>query len=81
MACGCALVTTDSLGVREYALHEKTALISEPKNPEKLSHNIIRMLRDNDLRISLAESGHKFIKNFTWEKAVNEFEKVLLNQK
>ncbi len=81
MACGCALVTTDSLGVREYAFNEKTALISEPKNPEELAQSIIRLIYDNNLRISLAESGHRFVQNFTWEKAVNEFEKIILNQK
>ncbi len=81
MACGCALATTDSLGVREYAFNEKTALISAPKNPEELAHNIIRLILNNNLRISLAESGHRFIKNFTWEKAVNEFEKTISDQK
>ena len=81
MACGCALATTDSLGVREYAFNEKTALISAPKNPEELARNIIRLIQDNNLRISLAESGHRFIQNFTWEKAVNEFEKTISDQK
>lgn len=81
MACGCAVVSTDCGGIREYALHEKTALLSEPKDPEKIAQNIIRLICDSNLRLFLAESGYKFVQNFTWKKAVDEFEKVLLNQK
>jgi len=32
MACGTPVVTTDSLGVREYAKHEYNALIVPPKD-------------------------------------------------
>jgi glycosyltransferase involved in cell wall biosynthesis len=77
MACGCALATTDCLGIRDYAIHEKTALMSQPKNPEKLAQNIIRLIRDKHLRFNLAQNGHEFIQKFTCEKAVNLFQKVI----
>lgn len=80
MACGCALVTTDIGGVYDYAIHEKTALLSPPKNPSALAANIERLLNDNDFRIDLAKSGHELIKNFTWENSVSKMERALLNK-
>ncbi len=81
MACGCAVVSTDCGGIREYAEHEVNALLSPPKDPQALAGNILRLLKDEDLRVRLAKAGYKRIQDFTWEKAVNEFEKAILNQR
>ena len=78
MACKCALVTTDNGGCRDYAIHEKTALISPPKNPEKLAENLMRLLDDEDLLKRIAQNGYEHIKQFTWERAVNKMEKLFL---
>lgn len=78
MACGCALATTDSGGVRDYAKHEETALLSPPKDPEALSNNIIRLISDAAFRINMAKKGFAFIQNSSWEKAANKLEKVLI---
>lgn len=76
MACGCALATTDSMGVREYAKHGKTALLSAPKDPKELAANIIRLIRNHQLRINIAAEGQKFIQRFTWDRAVNKMEQL-----
>lgn len=80
MACRCALITTDHGGCRDYAYHEKTALVSPPKNPEALAENLIRLLEDERLLRSVAENGYKHIKKFTWDKAVDKMEKVFLEE-
>lgn len=77
MACGAALVSTDNGGVRDYAEHEKTALLSPPKDPEALARNVMRLIRDDALRISLAEEGHLHIQQFTWSRAVDAFESCI----
>ncbi len=74
MACGAALATTDSVGVRVYAAHEKTALLSPPKDPEALARNILRLMRDDHLRIGLARDGQRCVQQFTWSRAVDAFE-------
>lgn len=48
MACGCAIVATDSGGIREYAEHGKTALLSPLKDPEALAQNLLRVLEDDN---------------------------------
>lgn len=67
MACGCAVVSTDCGGNREYAEHDVTALLSPPGDPKALAGNVLRLLEDDNLRIRLAEAGHKRIQEFTWE--------------
>lgn len=78
MACGCAVVSTDSGGIREYAEHEKTALLSPPGYPKALAENLLRVLRDDNFRIQLAKAGHERIKEFTWDRSTHLLEKALL---
>jgi glycosyltransferase involved in cell wall biosynthesis len=78
MACKCALVTTDNGGSRDYAIHEKTALVSSPKDPQALAENLIRLLDDESLLQSIAQNGYEHIKQFAWERAVDKMEKVFL---
>ncbi|MBI5204624.1 MAG: glycosyltransferase family 4 protein [Nitrospirae bacterium] len=77
MACGCAVVATDSQGILDYAEHEKNALISPPRSPEKLAENIISLIENRDRRVALAKAGHERIRQFTWDKSVNRFEEAL----
>src|SRR5581483_2265915 len=73
MACGAALVSTDHGGVRAYASHGETALLSPAGEPEALAENIFRLVQDEALRIRIAEAGHDHIQEFTWGRAVNQF--------
>jgi glycosyltransferase involved in cell wall biosynthesis len=59
IACGAALATTDTKGSRDYALHESTALVSPPRDPEALAHNVLRLLDDLDLRRRLVATGQR----------------------
>lgn len=80
MACGCAVVSTDIGGVREYAEHEITALLCPPRNPGALADGILRLIDDRPLRLALARSGHKRIQQFDWERSTDLFERFLLEK-
>lgn len=80
MACGCAVVATDSGGIREYAKHEETALLSPPGDPDMLAKNLIRLLEDDQLRVKIAKAGHEKIKEFTWERSTKLLEKLLIEE-
>jgi glycosyltransferase involved in cell wall biosynthesis len=77
MLCGAALVATDIGGHREYAFHEKTALLSQAKDPQGLADNILRLLSDSTLRVRLATRGNEHIQQFTWERATDHLESIL----
>lgn len=80
LACGCALTTTDSLGVREYAIHEETALLSPPADPESLATNIIRLIEDDRLRKNLALNGNRAVQRFAWDGNVDRMEAIIMKR-
>jgi glycosyltransferase involved in cell wall biosynthesis len=77
MSCGCALVCTDIGGHREYAIQGQTALLSPPKNPTDLAKNIRALLADPAGRIAIAARGNQFIRQFTWQRAALEMNRIL----
>jgi len=76
MICKCAVVTTNVGAVPDYAISGKTALVSPPRDIKKLAQNLIKLIGNNELRHKIAESGYDHIKQFTWEKATEQLEKV-----
>jgi len=76
-ACGCAMVATDSGGVRDFIIHGKTGLLSPPENPETLARNLCLLLANDDLRIRLAEAGRAFIAGFSWDRSTDLLESFL----
>jgi len=77
MQCGCATVLTD-IGGHEYAIQGKTSLLSEPKDSASMAHNMLALLKDNDLRIRLARSGVEEIAQYTWTRASSALEAILI---
>lgn len=77
MACGCAVVTTDNGGVRDFAIDKKTALVCEVKNINEISAAILKLIEDETFRINLAMKGNEHVKNFKWEKSFAMFEEVI----
>jgi glycosyltransferase involved in cell wall biosynthesis len=77
MICGAALAATDIGGHREYGIEGETALLSPPRNPEKLAENVLRLVRDHELRTRIARRGYENIQMYTWDEAVNSFERLL----
>jgi glycosyltransferase involved in cell wall biosynthesis len=74
MMCGAALVATDTGGHREYAIHERTALVSAPKDPAGLAANVLRLVQDHSLRVRLAHAGQQYVQQYTWERATDAIE-------
>lgn len=79
MACGAALVSTDNGGVRAYAEHTRTALLTPPARPELLAEAICSLLEDEACRLRLASAGHDHVRQFTWERASGDLERCLMS--
>lgn len=77
LMCGCALAITDIDGHREYAEPERTALLSPPSDPAALAVNIVRLIRDPDLRRQLAAAGRERLRQFSWERSLDAMEAAL----
>jgi len=78
MLCGCALVTTDNGGSRDYAFDGRTALVAPPGDPAALAERVLALLADADRRAALAAAGREHAASLTWERAADAFERVLL---
>jgi glycosyltransferase involved in cell wall biosynthesis len=81
MACGCAVVCTDIGGHRDYAVHNETALLVAPQEVDQMVAAIERLIKDDNLRIKIAQAGLKNIQtSFSWEVAVDKLEAVLMDR-
>jgi glycosyltransferase involved in cell wall biosynthesis len=78
LQCGAAIALTDIEGPASYAFHEQTALLSPVKDPPALAANLLRLVRDPNLRIRLARDGHAHIQQFTWQRAGEALDALLL---
>jgi glycosyltransferase involved in cell wall biosynthesis/GT2 family glycosyltransferase len=79
LSCGTPLVTTDNGGCREYAIHEETALIVPPDDPEAMASAIARLRSDPQLRERLVRNGLRLVaERFSWDHAAEGFERELL---
>jgi glycosyltransferase involved in cell wall biosynthesis len=81
MACRCSLVTADTGGCLDFAIHGKTALVSPSRDTKGLSQNIIRLLDDEVLLESISQNGYHKISEFDWRQNCDQllclFEKYL----
>lgn len=78
MACGAALASSAYKGVLEYAENEKTALLSRIRDVDGMVKNVCELFENVEKRYKLIVRGVNNLKQFTWEQASEEFEKILL---
>lgn len=76
MACGSAVVTTN-VGVEDYAFNGKSAVVVPPSAPRALAEGILTLIRDADLRQEMAMNGLDVARRFTWENAIENYERTL----
>jgi glycosyltransferase involved in cell wall biosynthesis len=78
MSCGAALLSTDIPGVSDYAHDRATAILVPPRSSEALADAVLMLIRDDELRVSLALAGRELITStFTWERATDRLEAAL----
>lgn len=78
MMCGAALVATDIGGHREYCRDGQNAISVPAGDSEALAAAISRLIENREERIRFALAASESIKAFTWERATDALERVLL---
>jgi glycosyltransferase involved in cell wall biosynthesis len=78
MACGAAVVTTDSRGIQEFAVDGGNCLIVPPRNPDGLANAILLLLSKPELSDKLRKNGPITASKFDWNHATDRFEAALL---
>ena len=77
MACGTAVVCTDIDGVQDFAFHEETALLVEPRDVEAMARSVLLLASSPRLRARLRRNALDCISEFTWDCAVGQLEEWL----
>lgn len=70
--CGRAVAATKAGAIPEVIKDGETGLLSEPRKPQKLAQNIIKLLKNKELRDSMGDKGAEYTKKFDWERSVKE---------
>jgi glycosyltransferase involved in cell wall biosynthesis len=81
MACGCAVVTTDDGGSRDYVKNMHNAVVV-PRLPGHLYDAVVRVLTNKELRRTLIKNGLETANQarFDWDSNTGILEKVLRAQ-
>jgi glycosyltransferase involved in cell wall biosynthesis len=77
MACGCAVVSSDNFGVREYATDGETALLYPPGDVGAGARALVAILLDDHRRHALAEKGAARVATLSWERNADTLAAVL----
>lgn len=71
MASGCAVVTTDTWGVRNFVEHEKNGLTTPPKLPERFATELARVLSNQGERNRYAMAGRKTAASYSMAESLD----------
>jgi glycosyltransferase involved in cell wall biosynthesis len=77
MAAGMPVVTTNTCGMADLVEDELNGLLVPPANAEALVSAIERLCQSPKLRKHLGENAQQSAREFTWEKAAEQLERVL----
>ena len=67
------VVVSDAGGLPEVVMDGKTGLIVPRDNPQMAADAILRLVRNRDLRIQLAENGQKHVaENYDWAVCIRQ---------
>jgi glycosyltransferase involved in cell wall biosynthesis len=77
MACGCAVVSTDCGGPSDVIEHGVNGLLCEVGNVGGIIHSIRTLYENDELRKSIALNGLETAKRYSWDNAIELFERTL----
>jgi glycosyltransferase involved in cell wall biosynthesis len=76
-ACGCAIVATDSGGIRDFVENGVTGLLSPPRDSAALAEHLSRLLENESLAAKLSAACQDRLKDFTWERSTALLEEFI----
>ena len=79
LGCGCAVVATDLLAMRDIVEDEASAIIVRQKRSDQIAAAVIRLLSNPELRAAMAHVGRRHVlAHFDWEAVAYGY-RMLLN--
>jgi glycosyltransferase involved in cell wall biosynthesis len=76
-ACGVPVVASDSPGLRDAVLHERTGLLVPHGDVEALASAIVRLLQDRAAWGRLRAGGLEWARTFSWDGVTDHVERMI----
>jgi len=76
-ALGVPCVVYDVPGLRDAVIDGETGVIVKPGGIESLAEEIINVLANEELRIKLSRGALAYSRKFSWDKAAEEFMRII----
>jgi glycosyltransferase involved in cell wall biosynthesis len=73
MACGCAVIASDNLGIQEYMKHNINGIIVPANDPNAIAKSVISLVDDHTQRIYFAQNGLETARIFSDENMMKSF--------
>ena len=80
MCCGCAVVSTRVGAVTDYCKHGHNALLCDSGDVDTMAAQIVKLVKNKDLRRKLAKNGLKTMRKYSWKQSSKLLEKFLKGQ-
>ena len=77
MASGCATITTDSIGIREFAVNNENSIIVPTKDPIAIANSVAKIANDAILKKYISSNGIKTAERFIYKNMYNSFAEAL----
>ena len=74
------IIGSSRRGIKDYITNDKTGLLFEPNDIEKLAQNIEVLSENVELRKKIGKAGYDSIKQFSLENALLEMDKIYLSE-
>ena len=75
MAAGCPVLTSNLSSMPEIA--GNCAVLVDPYNPDSIAQGIIELIKNAELRESLARCGRERARHFSWRKTAKRFLEII----
>lgn len=72
MASGCAVVSTDTWGVKDYVVDGSNGLLVPPKSPKEVGRAVSRLLSKNEVRTRIAQSGGETATKYPMDRSLSK---------
>ena len=80
MAGSVPVVATSVGGIPEILIDGKDGLLAEPKNPDSLATQIIKMIKDDELRKKVSENARGKVEDYSLPVYINKLEKYFTDE-
>lgn len=71
MSCACPVLTTDSIGIRDYVVPGQNALVAPPGDVDALAEQMALLLGNVQLRDSLVRAGLATAGKYRWDTIIS----------